>query len=69
MTSGLQGNEAVNPKKRYIASDDPVVQEVREVRARLWEEGGGTIEGLMRVVKAKAAIVFKTPERKRKAKS
>ena len=30
--------------------DDPVVREVREARARLWREGGGTIEGYIRAV-------------------
>jgi hypothetical protein len=44
-------------KAKSIWSDDPVVQEVRRARARLWKEGGGTIEGLMRVVKLKAARI------------
>ncbi len=52
-----------------IWSDDPVVQEVRRARDRLWEEGGGTIEGLMRVVKAKAAKVRCGRKSNRKTKS
>jgi hypothetical protein len=42
-------------KDKSIWTDDPVIQEVRRARAQLWEEGGGTIEGYMRVVKEKAA--------------
>jgi len=30
--------------------DDPVVREVREARARLWKEAGGTFAGLQRLV-------------------
>ena len=35
--------------------DGPVVREVREARAKLWEEAGGTIEGLMDLVHSRAA--------------
>jgi hypothetical protein len=38
---------------------DPVVQEVREARAELWKEGGGTIEGFLAVVNRHAATVRK----------
>ena len=36
-------------KKRSVI-DDPVIQEVREARAKLWREGGGTVEGYIRAV-------------------
>lgn len=29
---------------------DPVIAEVRRVRARLWKQGGGTVEGLKKVI-------------------
>ncbi len=35
--------------------DDPVVREVRQARAKLWKEAGGTIEGLMELVHSRAA--------------
>jgi hypothetical protein len=37
-------------RKTTTYTDDPVVREVRETRARMCEEAGGTIEGLMRLV-------------------
>jgi hypothetical protein len=37
--------------------DDPVVREVRAARAELWKEAGGTIEGLMRLAKKRAAEI------------
>ncbi len=30
--------------------EDPVVEEVRAVRADLWREGGGTVAGLIRAI-------------------
>ena len=36
--------------KKGSVTDDSVVQEVREARARLYREGGGTIEGYIRAV-------------------
>jgi hypothetical protein len=36
--------------KKKSVLDDPVVREVREARASLWREGGGTIEGYIRAV-------------------
>ncbi len=53
-------------RTRSIWSDDPVILEVRRARAKLWEEGGGTIEGLMRVVKRKAARIRKSSKSKTK---
>ena len=37
-------------KKPLGSRDDPVVEEIRAVRARLWKEAGGTVEGLMRLI-------------------
>ncbi len=34
---------------------DPLIREIREVRQRLWQEGGGTVSGLMRVVERSLA--------------
>lgn len=41
--------------KQDIIADDPVVQEIREIRARMWEEAGRTMEGYTRLVKEEAA--------------
>jgi len=42
-------------RKNAFLIDDPVVREVREARAKLWKEGGGTIAGFIRVVKQRTA--------------
>ena len=42
-------------KKNASIIDDPVVREVREARAKLWKEGGGTVAGFIRVVKERTA--------------
>ena len=42
-------------KKNACIIDDPVVREVREARAKLWKDGGGTIAGFIRVVKERTA--------------
>ena len=42
---------------------DPVVQEVRQARAELWKEGGGTIESFIRVVEKYAS---RRPTRRRR---
>lgn len=39
-------------KKPPGSRDDPVVEEIRAVRARLWKEAGGTVEGLVRLISA-----------------
>ncbi|MFH0982557.1 MAG: hypothetical protein V2A79_13615 [Planctomycetota bacterium] len=31
--------------------DDPVVAEVRAIRAQLWKEGGGTVAGLVELIR------------------
>lgn len=33
--------------KKKAPADDPVIEEVRAVRAQLWREAGGTPEGLI----------------------
>ncbi|MCG3130626.1 MAG: hypothetical protein FLDDKLPJ_01392 [Phycisphaerae bacterium] len=37
------------------STDDPVVAEVRAIRAKLWEEGGGTIEGFIELIRRRCA--------------
>ena len=37
-------------KSKSSVLDDPVVREVRRARQKLWQEGGGTIEGLLRLL-------------------
>ena len=32
--------------------DDPIVKEIHETRRRIWEECGGTVEGLIAYLKA-----------------
>ena len=39
-------------KEPQESRDDPVVEEVRAIRARLWKEAGGTVEGLVRLIAA-----------------
>ena len=39
-------------KEPQESRDDPVVEEVRAIRARLWKEAGGTVEGLVRLIDA-----------------
>lgn len=41
--------------------EDPVVQEVRHSRQRLWELAGGTIEGLMRFVAEQERLAAPPP--------
>ena len=35
--------------------DNPVVAEVRAIRAKLWEEGGGTVAGFIDLIRHRAA--------------
>lgn len=37
-------------KKNRSLREDPVVREVREARRKLWEQAGGTIDGLIRLL-------------------
>jgi len=46
-------------KTRVRLEDDPVVREVRAARDRLWQEGGGTMSGLARLVKQRAGVIRK----------
>jgi hypothetical protein len=46
-------------KTKVRLEDDPVVREVRAARARLWQEGGGTMSGLARLVKQRAGVIRK----------
>jgi len=48
--------------------DDPVVREVREARARLWKEGGGTFEGFRRVVAECVGRIKRSKPKKRRIK-
>ncbi|UCC31918.1 MAG: hypothetical protein JSU86_06495 [Phycisphaerales bacterium] len=60
-------------KKRLRLAEDPVVAEVRSIRAELWREAGGTVAGLIRLVeqrkpskrKPTAARSKRTPRRAR----
>ena len=46
-------------KTKVKLEEDPVVREVRAARARLWEEAGGTMSGLARLVKQRAGVIRK----------
>jgi len=37
-------------KNKPRLAEDPVVGEVRSIRAALWREGGGTVSGLIRLI-------------------
>ena len=37
--------------------DNPVVQEIRAIRARMWKDGGGTVEGYLKLVQREAKEV------------
>ena len=43
---------------KNATKEDPVVLEVRAARARLWEEGGGTMKGLARLVESLGATIY-----------
>lgn len=43
-------NTPHTPKPRRDTADDPVVREVRAIRRQLWEEGGKTIKGYLRLM-------------------
>ena len=46
-------------KRKTLLPEDPVVQEVRSIRADLWREAGGTVAGLIRLLEQR-----KRPKRK-----
>ena len=56
-------------KKKVSVIDDPVVREVRQARQKLWEEAGGTVEGLLRLLDERVPRRRKRglPKRKRRA--
>jgi len=57
-------------KSNQVERDDPVVSEVRAIRAKLWKEGGGTIEGFLKLLHREAKtkrIRRARPARKRAA--
>ena len=37
-------------KRKPPLAEDPVVEEVRTIRAQLWREAGGTVAGLIRLL-------------------
>ena len=37
--------------------DDPVVAEVRRIRAQIWKEAGGTAEGLIKLLNERQPVV------------
>ena len=49
-------------KKKRRLPEDPVVEEVRSIRAELWREAGGTVAGLIRLIEQR-----KPSKRKRTA--
>lgn len=56
-------------RKQSSVQDDPVVREVREARQKLWQEAGGTIEGLLRLLDERVPKRRKRSSRKRRAKA
>ena len=53
-------------KPKVKLEEDPVVREVRAARARLWQEGGGTMSGLSRLVKQRAGVIRKRRRTRKK---
>ena len=49
--------------------DDPVVREVREARAKLWKEAGGTFEGLRRLVAKRVGRIKRSKPQRRRSKA
>jgi len=54
-------------KTRVRLPDDPVVREVRRIREQVWQEAGGTIEGLLRLLDREVPRRPKRRRRKRPA--
>ena len=44
-------------RKKQVDGDPPTVAEVRAVRAKMWKEAGGTIEGLTALVAREVAAL------------
>jgi hypothetical protein len=51
----------VNPSKLHSGLE-PVVNEVRRARAKLWREAGGTIAGLVKLMDAYQAAGYQVRE-------
>ncbi len=57
-------------KRSRRTRDEPGVTEVRRWRAKLWKQGGGTIRGVMDLLRAassRRAATTKKPSRRRSA--
>jgi hypothetical protein len=51
-------------KTKSVIEEDPVVAEVRRIRADLWREGGSTVAGLLRLLEAPKVKKRRPPARK-----
>jgi hypothetical protein len=49
--------------------DDPVVREVRQARQALWNEAGGTIEGLLRLLDERVPKTSRVGGKKRRKRA
>lgn len=57
-------------KRRSKPADDPVVSEVRRIRARIWRDAGGTPEGLIKLLdERQSSTKTSRPRRSRKKSS
>ncbi len=57
-------------KPRSSTKEDPVVAEVRAIRAELWREAGGTVEGLLKLIGAEhRARQRRRPQRARRTRT
>jgi hypothetical protein len=54
-------------QKKTPYPGEEVIEEIRAVRRKLWNDGGGTLEGYLRVIKDRAERIEK--ERRAKSKS
>ena len=54
-------------KRKTSVFDDPVVEEVRRIRAKLWAEAGGTVEGYLRLMDERAELRKKAAANKGKS--
>lgn len=55
-------------KSPRTSADEPGIAEVRRWRAKLWKQGGGTVKGVMELLRSKEparkAAVRKSPTRR-----
>lgn len=47
--------EGMSPDSNSLGWEDPIVAEVRVIRERIFEEAGGTLEGLVAMLRASEA--------------